>query len=162
MNTNAQDSLASVSSAFHGASGPAKLKCPESGWWFEWEGMDIAKALLDLDPKDIQYEDIIHPIDGSFVPSWTTTDALLWLVPGMIRVCFEVDSQTGDQLYQDILTELHKRLAEDGLTFSVPQIESLLNVHEALYCTEAFDWRPDSHSHPLLEAQKSEHASGQA
>jgi len=151
MNDPAKAIVSSVSNAFHGASGPAKFKYPESGWWFEWEGKDIARDLLDLDPVDIEYDDIIKPIDGSFVPAWTTDEGLLWLVPGMIRVVFEVEPQKGDVLLQEIFSELNKRISKADLSLTQAQMASLLEVHEFFYCTEDFDWNPDSHTHPLCE-----------
>ena len=151
MNEVATETIRSISEAFHGASGPALFRYPESGWWFEWEGKEIAKALLELNPKDVRYEDIIRPIDGSLLPGWTTAEALLWLMPGMIRVCFEVNPRIGDSLFQEILTEVHNRILKDGMTLTQLQGRSLLEAHEAFYCSEDFDWNPKAHAHPLCE-----------
>lgn len=151
MNQSAQATLSSVSAAFHGAAGPAKFRFPESGWWFEWEGKDISKTLLHLDPVDIQFDDIINPIDGSFVPAWTTDQGLVWLVPGMIRVVFEADPQKGDLLLREIFSELNKRISDGELRLSQAQMASLMEVHEHFYCTEDFDWNPDDHVHPLCD-----------
>lgn len=149
MNDSAQATLSSVSTAFHGATGPANFRFPESSRWFEWEGKDIAKAILDLDPVDIQYGDILKPIDGSFMPAWTTDEGLLWLIPGMIRVVFEVDPQKGDRLLQAVFSELNKRVSEGELRLTQAQMTSLLEVHEVFYSTEDFDWNPYNHVHPL-------------
>lgn len=154
MNDSAKATLSSVSDAFHGAAGPAKFRFPESGWWFEWEGKDIARNLLDLDPVDIEYDDIIKPIDGSFVPVWTTNEGLLWLMPGIIRVVFEVDPQKGDGLLQNLFSELNKRISKGELSLTQAQMASLLEVHEVFYCTEDFNWNPDNHSHPLCGAMR--------
>jgi hypothetical protein len=152
MKDSAKATLSSVSHAFHGATGPAKFRFPESGWSFEWEGKDIARNLLDLDPVDIEYDDIINPIDGSFVPAWTTDEGLLWLVPGMIRVVFEVDPPKGDNLLQDVFSELKSRMSKSGLSLTQVQMASLLEVHEVFYCTEDFNWNPENHAHPLCDA----------
>ncbi len=152
MNDSVRATLSSVSDAFYGATGPARFRFPESGCWFEWEGKDIARGLLDLDPADIDYDDIIKPIDGSFVPTWTTDEGLLWLVPGMIRVVFEVDPVKGDVLLQDVFSELDKRISKSELSLTQAQMVSLLEVHEVFYCTEDFDWNPDKHSHPLCDS----------
>ncbi|MEM7600362.1 MAG: hypothetical protein AAF357_02980 [Verrucomicrobiota bacterium] len=151
MSDTAKAIVSSVSEAFQTASGPAKFRYPESGAWFEWEGKDIAKNLLDLDPVDIEYDDIIEPFGGSFVPAWTTDEGLLWLVPGMIRVAFEVEPQRGDVLLREIFSELKKRISESDLIFTPAQMASLLEVHEAFYCTEDFDWNTDNHAHPLCD-----------
>jgi hypothetical protein len=152
MNESAQAILSSVSIAFHEATGPAKFRFPRSGWWFEWEGKDIAKDILDLAPEDIQFDDLIKPIDGSFVPSWTTDEGLLWLVPGMIRVVFEVEPHRGDLLLQALFSELDKRISEGELKLTHAQMTSLLEVHEVFYSTDDFDWNADAHVHPLCDA----------
>ena len=149
MNDTAKAIVSSVAEAFHEASGPTNFKYLESGWWFDWEGKDIAKALLDLDPIDVQHDDIIEPIDGSFVPTWTNDEGLLWLVPGIIRVVFDVYPQKGDRLLKELFSELNKRISECELKLTQTQMASLLDVHEAFYCTEDFDWNPDAHAHPL-------------
>lgn len=151
MDEVARAKVSLVAEAFHGWSGPAKLNYPESGWWFAWEGKDIAKALLDLDPDDIEYDDVIQPMDGSFVPAWTTNDGLLWLVPGMIRVVFEVDSQRGDRLIQAIYSEFNKRILDGDLTLTRQQMEVLLDIHETFYCSEAFNWNPSEHNLTLCD-----------
>lgn len=139
-----------VAESFCGASGPVAFKYSESGWWFEWEGKDVAKGLLDLNPKDIRHEDIVQSVDGSFVFGWMTVDSFLWLIPGVVRVCFEVEASAGELLLQGVFSELEKLLVEGGVVFSVLQIEALLMLHETFYCSENFNWNSGAHLHPLI------------
>ena len=143
-----------VSKAFESAKGPAAFRFPETGWWYEMEGRTIAKALLHLDSEDLEYRDIIREMDGSFLPAWTTGEGLLWLLPGILRVCFESAPKDGDDLLQRLFTELHERITKGDITLTSAQSRSLLLAHEVFYCAEEFAWNPDNHSHPLCDLLK--------
>ncbi len=152
MNDSADAVMSLVSAAFAGASGPCAFKFAEAGSWFEWEGKDAAKALLNLDPADIEYDDIIRPIDGAFLPAWATDEGLLWLVPGIVRVVFQTDPPCGDRLLQRLFSELLERIHKGHLRLTEAQRACVLEVHEFFYCTESFGWNPDRHLHPLCRS----------
>ncbi|RYD85098.1 MAG: hypothetical protein EOP84_03560 [Verrucomicrobiaceae bacterium] len=151
MNESVTRVIELVSKAFGSAAGPTTFRYPESGWWYEWEGKGIAKVLLDLDPRDLEYDEILSPIDGSFVPAWTTGEGLMRLTPGIVRICFEVDPNSADALLHRLFTELYDRIRKGELTLSALQGRSLLQMHEVFYGTEDFGWNPDKHAHPLCE-----------
>ena len=154
MNESTADVIEHASSAFGGAVGPASFRYPESGWWYEWGGKEIAKTLLALDPEDLEYDEIISPYDSSFVPAWTTGEGLMWLVPGVIRVCFAATPERGDALLQRLFGDIHDRISKGEITLTPEQKRSLLEVHERFYCQEAFGWNSDAHAHPLCQLLK--------
>ncbi len=152
MDEASRRAVASVSSAFDGAKGPARFKYSESGPWYEREGKEIVEALLNLNPTDIRFDEVVHPLEGTFVPVWADSEGPLWLIPGIIHEAFEIDPQKGDHLIQCLFSELNKRILKEELTLNQQQAESLLEAHETFYCEEEFDWDSDAHGHPLCES----------
>ena len=145
-----QEVVSQVAQLFGAYQGPASPTFPTSGKWYEWEGKDIEEALLNLDPVDLRYEDL-------FIwerPLWScmTTEGLLWLVPGLVRVIFEEVERAGDQLLQDLFSVLQGRLGNGDLQLSPRQAKSLLNVYDVFYGREIF-WRgPQHEQHPFCQS----------
>lgn len=151
MNEVPKDILQLVSNAFSDAAGPAAYRHKESGFFYETEGYEIAKALLNLHPEDIQHDEIIDPISGTFMPGWCTNEGLLWLIPGIVRVIFEDDPQSGDCVLESLIAEIHFRVSNKELILDRNQMVALLELHEAFYCSEEFGWRPDLYNDPLCD-----------
>ena len=51
MNESEADVIERVSNAFAGAVGPARFRYPESGWWYEQEGKEIATYIVHYADK---------------------------------------------------------------------------------------------------------------
>jgi len=160
MDDSAKEALTQVKLAFAAETGPASYRCEEFGYFYESEGKEIAKALLDLDPIDVQAEDLT--LHSDFLPIWASDAGLRWLIPGIIRAAFEDDN--GEWILGDLYGELERRTSDDGMKLTEEQRQSIMQAHEAFYGTEEYNWNVAAHDAPFitrLRATDREPTSGQ-
>lgn len=132
---------------FSSASGPVGYNWETIGWFYEFEGNRIEKALLNLDPKDLLVEDL--EFENSQILGHATNEGIKWVIPGIIRAFFE-DEELEDPFDYYLFDELLKRVLENGLTFTESQKRSMLEAHEIYYCQEKYGWDVSKYSGPFI------------
>lgn len=146
MNDCADEAIARIQRAFSSERGPAEYRLDESGHFYEAEGREIAQALLDLDPLDIQVDDLM--MHSSFLPGWSTDSGLRWLIPGIVRIAFE--EADGEWILMTLFDELERRATQDGMRLSEDEGRSILDAHQAFYSTEEHKWNVVAHDAPFI------------
>lgn len=146
-----------VARAFSAESGPACEALETLGEaWYEFEGRKLEKALLNLDPIDLQIEDL--ECENSRMLRWASDGGLKWLIPGLVRLAFEEKEKScgfGDAVLNELSEELERRAGKKNLVLSRDQMRSLLHAFDAFYTAEEFGWNPDSFETPYVRRMKS-------
>jgi len=114
--------IESFNAAFASESGPARCLNPKHCD----ECSEADRLLLDLDPRDLNYDDLAS-VRRNWIFSFATAGSLRWLSPGMVRVALE-QRPPEPLLFFDLISQ------RQSDTFTDEQWIAILDLAD--YCCE--------------------------